>query len=111
MLLILPCYYIFSGKLTTLPNQLENSIASFLKWWLLSCVFFSIYYFTIVTPTAIMSGLNLNYMLSPPPLPVDWVQGNNYRLISTSVCACAFFIMRLVVTMVEKIGRSIFEFC
>lgn len=106
MLLVLPCYYIYSGNLTTLTIEKETKSTSFLKWWLLSCALFAIYYYTAVTPIAIVTGLNLNYMLSPPPLPVDWVQGNSYRLLSTVICAFAFFVMRLFVTIIEVVSRN-----
>ena len=103
MLFIFPIYYLASGRFTTLTSKGNNQILHFLKWWLLSCTLFGFYYFTIITPIAILYGFNLNYMLSPPKLPVDFVKGENFRIISAGLCASVFFMMRLIISLLEAL--------
>lgn len=99
MMFFMPMYYIFSGRISTLSG--EGTFVSFVKWWWLSCTFFSLYYVPIVTPVSIISGFNLNYMLSPPPLPVDFVIGEDYRVMSMAFVFSVFFIMRVFITLLE----------
>jgi hypothetical protein len=61
-------------------------------WWVLVqiCVFALIYY-TCVTPMSILTGLNLNYMMSPPPGFTSGVlAGKQYRLWSTAGLSVMF---------------------
>jgi len=76
------------------------------KWILLSCAYFALFYFGIVTPMAILSGLNLNYMLHPPPNQDDLV-GEGYRITSIVYCAVMFTVIRLVVVILEFSWRKI----
>uniref|UniRef100_A0A7S2K6P0 Uncharacterized protein n=1 Tax=Leptocylindrus danicus TaxID=163516 RepID=A0A7S2K6P0_9STRA len=103
MLFFMPLYYIFSGRISTL-----GTVVSFMKWWWLSCTFFSLYYVTIITPVSIVSGFNLNYMLSPPPLPVDFVTGEDFRIISMVFVFSVFFGMRVFITFLECAIRWVF---
>ena len=70
LLLILPACYILNGSVSTIPSTSSSNEVSTLTfnfyWWLYSCCIFSIFYFIPVTLMAIVSGLNLNFMLHPP---------------------------------------------
>lgn len=77
-----------------------------LKWILLSCAYFALFYFGIVTPMSILSGLNLNYMLHPPPNQDDLV-GQGYRIMSIVYCGVLFTVMRFVLVVAEFCWRKI----
>ena len=103
ILLIYPLYYLLSGKITLLPlpNQNESIVSCFMKWWMLTNASFAFFYVPVVTPLCIYSGLNLNYMMSPPPTPGDIIGGVNYRLISCAGVSMVFGVVRLVCTFIE----------
>lgn len=107
MLLAFPAYHVgFSGKVSLLPDKKKGETfwGSFMRWHLLSCALFGLFYFTLVTPISIYSGLNLNYMMSPPPNPGDIVSGPNFRIMSIGCCSTAFFIVRLIASTGEIIA-------
>jgi len=113
MLFIIPFYYLLTGKVSVLSLQvdsqsLSSSVSFFIRYWLFTCTIFACYYVTIITPISLLSGLNLNYMLNPPPLPVDWVQGPNYRLISCVLVFTVFALFRGIFMVLEILLRSLF---
>ena len=95
-------YYLRFGRITVLPlpGSKDGIVSNFLKWWTLACAYFGLFYFGAATPLSLKLGLNLNYMLSPPPTPGDMVSGPNFRLQSTLCCAAAFFFVQFLVTAV-----------
>lgn len=107
LLVIIPLYFLFSKKVTTVEGPL---FVSNLHWVLLSGSLFGLVYVTIVTPVSILSGLNLNYMLHPPPgFPF---QGQNYRLWSMASIWSLVALTRCCLVIVEacfalSIGRRI----
>lgn len=108
VLLLYPFYYLVFGKITLLPlplplplPQQESTLSCFMKWWMLTSTIFSLFYVTIVTPLCMYSGLNLNYMMSPPPTPGNFINGSNYRLQSAACVFIVFWIMRFIATCVE----------
>ena len=98
-LIAYPIYLVCTGRIVMLPENREGLLQSSFKWWLLSCAIFGFFYFGIITPVAIMSGFNLNYMLNPPPNPGDVVSGPHFRLMSIACCAVGFFLSQLVATL------------
>lgn len=86
--------------------QLMKNIVQFMKWILISSSYFAIFYFAIVTPMGVLSGLNLNYMLHPPPNQNDLV-GQTYRITSIGYCTVSFTIMRFMIVMLEFIWKKI----
>jgi hypothetical protein len=65
-----------------------------------SCAFFGLFYFNVVSFLAILSGLNLNYMLHPPPAQ-DVVIGEWYRFYSIGLVSLLFALSRLLGYVVE----------
>uniref|UniRef100_A0A7S4J714 Uncharacterized protein n=2 Tax=Odontella aurita TaxID=265563 RepID=A0A7S4J714_9STRA len=113
MLLAFPAYHVgFSGKVSLLPDKSEGETfwGNFMKWHLLSCAIFALFYFSLVTPISIYSGLNLNYMLSPPPNPGDFVSGPNFRILSIGCCATLFFLARLLASVGEILAGFVQSF-
>jgi len=104
-LIAYPMYLVGTGRIVILPETHEGLVSSFFKWWLLSCAMFGFFYFGIVTPVAILSGFNLNYMLNPPPNPGDVVSGPDFRLMSIACCAVGFFLSQLVATSFAVVVR------
>lgn len=109
LLLVFPLYWVSSAKVSLLPmaKSGESVLGCFAKWYLLACTVFALFYFALVTPVAIYSGLNLNYMLSPPPNPGNVVSGENFRLMSTGCCATLFFIMRFGAVVGEIMAAAV----
>jgi uncharacterized membrane protein YwaF len=99
LLLVFPIYWVSSGRVSTLGN--------FVKWYVLACTCFALFYFAFVTPVAVYSGINLNYMMSPPPNPGDVVSGPNFRLMSIGCCATLFFMFRLAALCAEALATAI----
>lgn len=105
-------YFLRWGRISVLPVSYNSStsngdgiVLNFIKWWTLACAFFGLFYFGVATPLSLKLGLNLNYMLSPPPTPGDVVAGPNFRFQSTLCCAAVFFFVQFMVTAVEVFGR------
>jgi len=91
-LMIFPFYYLYTNKVTMI--QSAN-----LQWIILSGAFFGFMYITLVTPLAIVSGLNLNYMLHPPlGFPFD---GPHYRIYSIGFFWSMFAITRILLVGLE----------
>ena len=108
-----PLYFLRSDKISVLATNHDNNsnddtgiVTNFIKWWILACSYFALFYFGIVTPISLKYGLNVNYMLSPPPTPGDLVGGPNYRLQSTLCCGSLFFFISFLVTVKEVVTAS-----
>lgn len=118
-------HYIFiTGQISTLlggNDDYENNdkgkstmchvtscITHFMQWIIMSCSYFAIFYFGIVTPLSIKSGLNLNYMLHPPPNQDDLV-GEGYRITSIVYCAVSFTVMRFMIVVLEFMWRKLLQ--
>lgn len=107
-LIAFPCYLIKIRHISVLPleNSTDGIVFNFLKIWILACAYFALFYFGVGVPLSLLSGLNLNYMLQPPPNPGDMVSGPNFRLQSTMACAAVFFFIQFLVTIFEFFGRG-----
>jgi len=105
VLLAYPIYFLWSGRISALSSS-DGIVSNFLKWWILACAYFALFYFGVAGPLAILSGVNLNYMLSPPPTPGDMISGPNFRLQSTLVCAATFFFIQFLATVATVFGRA-----
>ena len=78
-------------------------------WWVLVqiCIFALIYY-TTVTPLAIVTGLNLNYMMQPPPGFTSGVlAGEQYRLWSTAGLSAMFLASMIMMKLTSAIGSAL----
>ena len=114
---VLPLYplYFLRGKISVLATYNDNNnsndndtgiVSNFIKMWILACAYFALFYFGIVTPISLKYGLNINYMLSPPPTPGDLIGGQNFRLQSTLCCGSLFFFISFLVTVKEVVATS-----
>ena len=100
-LIAYPAYFLWCGRISA-----SSLLSNFLHWWMLSCAYFGLFYFGIAVPLSLLCGINLNYMLSPPPSPGDFLSGPNFRLVSTLACAMAFLVSQLVfVATAAVMGR------
>lgn len=107
-LIVYPIYLIKIRHISILPlaHAKDGIVSNFLKIWILACAYFALFYFGVGVPLSLLSGLNLNYMLHPPPNPGDMVSGPNFRLQSTLACAAVFFLTQLLMTVFECFGRG-----
>jgi len=106
-LIAYPIYFLLSGRISVIPSGDDGLVSNFLKWWTLACAYFALFYFGVTVPLAVVFGINVNYMLSPPPAPADmFMSGPNFRLQSTLCCAAAFFFFQFVVTATAVFGRA-----
>ena len=108
-LIAYPIYLIKIRHISVLPleHAKDGVVSNFLKIWILACSYFALFYFGVGVPLSLFSGLNLNYMLHPPPNPGDMVSGPNFRLQSTLACAAVFFFIQFLVTVFEVFGRGV----
>lgn len=61
-----------------------------------------------VTPMAIVTGLNLNYMMSPPPGFISGVlAGKQYRLWSTAGLSCMFLVSMIIMKLTSTLGSAL----
>jgi hypothetical protein len=97
ILLLIPLAYIHNGSITT-----KTPLSTHFLWWTVACCWFALLYFPVVSVLGTKSGLNLNYMMHPPPNQT-LVAGDWYRFTSTALCAFMFFLSRAIVFMVEYI--------
>jgi len=72
-LLVIPLYVAFSRRLVVLPTTKDLVLTSF-------CCF-ALYHSLVLSGVALLTGQNLNYMLSPPPLDILKSLGSYYRLV------------------------------
>ena len=108
-LVFYPMYLMRSGHISVLPLKdasKDGLVMNFVKWWMLACAYFALFYFGGAVPLSLKYGINLNYMLSPPPNPGDMVSGPNFRLQSTLCCSAAFFFVQFLATVAEVFGKS-----
>lgn len=108
-LLLLPIYHVSSGHLSVLPIvDKEGYCGYFIKWTVFTSGVFGLFYFCLVTMLSIVSGINLNYMLSPPPTPGDFVGGRqDYRPISAIVVFVTFSFTRALGMSISKLFQNI----
>jgi hypothetical protein len=108
-LILYPIYLMSRGHISVLnlPGSRDGLVVNFIKWWVLACAFFALFYFGVAVPLSLKYGINLNYMLSPPPNPGNMVSGPNFRLQSTLCCAAAFFFVQFLVTVAEVVVKSV----
>lgn len=118
-LIFIPVFYIATGRVSLLfdaadtnsnntttsksgaRNNLRILLSSNIRHWLIGSAYFSILYFPIVSLISIVGGMNLNYMLSPPPNPGDMVSGENFRLMSIGCCLGIFLLGRVLMVLLE----------
>ena len=106
-LITLPIYLLYCGKISALSFLQGGNgggiVINFLRWWVLACAYFALFYFGIAVPLSLRYGININYMLSPPPTPGHFLSGPNFRLVSIVACAVAFFLSQLLITSAAMI--------
>lgn len=106
-LLVIPIAYLVTGRASLLsPSSTVSSLWFNFQWWLVSCAAFGLFYFLPVTMVSIISGYNLNYMMSPPP-GQDIIVGESYRLMSIGACALLILLTRLVIVLGELLAKAI----
>lgn len=108
LLILYPLCLMRTGHISVLPlpGSKDGLVVNFMKWWVLACAYFAFFYFGVAVPLCLRYGINLNYMLSPPPNPGDMVSGPNFRLQSTMCCAAAFFFVQFLANVAEIFSQS-----
>lgn len=105
MLIIVPIYYVLTQRLSVISesDEFERNIPSIMSFnmrqWLMGCAFKITLYFPIVSFVNIWSGMNINYMMSPPP--GDMVSGENFRLVTIVYLGILFMMDRCVFVALE----------
>eukprot|EP00560_Eucampia_antarctica_P010086 CAMPEP_0197828882 /NCGR_PEP_ID=MMETSP1437-20131217/5389_1 /TAXON_ID=49252 ORGANISM="Eucampia antarctica, Strain CCMP1452" /NCGR_SAMPLE_ID=MMETSP1437 /ASSEMBLY_ACC=CAM_ASM_001096 /LENGTH=327 /DNA_ID=CAMNT_0043430291 /DNA_START=28 /DNA_END=1011 /DNA_ORIENTATION=- len=101
-LLMIPIFHTTSGHLSTLPDSTQNEgwVSCFFKWTLYTTGMTGLFYFCFVTILSIFSGHNLNYMLSPPPTPGNFIDGPNFRVMSAACIFILFAVTRILGMMI-----------
>lgn len=96
VLMIVPIYYVATKQVSVSLDF------SFVKWTLAGIAAFGIVYFIVATPLSFLVGININYMTSPPVIPVVVGMGDNYRIATVGGLGTGFFIARFVSWIVCK---------
>ena len=105
-LLVIPVAYIATGRVSLLSPSAECSNLWFnFQWWLVTCAGFGLFYFLPVSLVSIVSGYNLNYMMSPPP-GQNLIVGDSYRLMSIGCCALLIFLTRGAIVLAELLVKD-----
>ena len=97
VLLLVPILYLRNRSTT-----MRIPLSAHLWWWLASCAAFAIFYFVIVTIVSVGSGINLNYMMHPPPNQAI-LEGKRYRWMSIALCAIGFASSRVILRLLEVV--------
>ncbi|KNE57352.1 hypothetical protein AMAG_03072 [Allomyces macrogynus ATCC 38327] len=90
-LLITPLIITYNNRLVAFPASRDLALASFL--------FKALYHSFVLAPVSLRSGNNLNYLLMPPPGPLQWF-GELYRLVMYLFCCLLTFATRYVLAEV-----------
>lgn len=115
ILILIPVYYVVTGRVSLITeggggSSLMTVVSMNARHWLMGSACFTLLYFPIVSLVSIWSGINLNYMLSPPPNPGDVVSGDNFRSMSVGCCAVIFMLGRAMMVALELlVGRGIWR--
>ena len=72
---------------------------------------FGLLYFTVATPLSVYSGLNINYMLSPPLIDPVLEMGEWYRIGMFGGLSVLFAGARIVTIAVVVLGEKVRELC
>jgi hypothetical protein len=106
LLLLLPAAYVANGSVSCFPQQSSKNKTTTVwnfnvLWWQFSCAVMAIFYFIPVTLLAIVSGLNLNFMMHPPHDHFA-LKGKWFRLVAVSMLAVLFGVSRALVLWMER---------
>ncbi|GAA5803644.1 hypothetical protein HPULCUR_009127 [Helicostylum pulchrum] len=86
LILAAPVYMIYSGRYLVLPASRNMALLSF--------SIYSFFHSPILHVCALKSGLNLNYLFSPPPIKTLFQIGRGYRLALYATAFGAMFATR-----------------
>ncbi|KAI8980509.1 TMEM164 family-domain-containing protein [Pilobolus umbonatus] len=86
LILIAPVYMIYSGRYLVLPVSRHLTFLSFF--------IYSFFHSPLLHLCAIKSGLNLNYLFSPPPIDILLKIGKGYRVALYATALGAMFTTR-----------------
>jgi hypothetical protein len=95
-LLITPVILVYNNRLTVFPRSYVFAFASFLLK--------GIYHSAVLAVVSLLSGKNLNYLLLPPPGPLEWF-GQFYRAVMYAFCTFLTLVTRF--GLVELVLRII----
>ncbi|KAG1442307.1 hypothetical protein G6F56_011118 [Rhizopus delemar] len=103
LILIAPIYMIYSGRYLLIPTCLDMTFLSFSV--------FSFFHSPILQICSLTSGLNLNYMFSPPPIKLLIRVGKGYRIALYCTALAAMFVTRYVLVegILSILPRRIIE--
>ncbi|KAI8339725.1 TMEM164 family-domain-containing protein [Chlamydoabsidia padenii] len=86
LILLAPIYMIYSGRYLVLPTSTDMAMLSF--------SLFSLFHSPLLHICALKSGLNLNYLFTPPPIKFLLKLGSKYRLALYGTAMVAMFATR-----------------
>jgi uncharacterized membrane protein YwaF len=95
ILLAIPAYAIWTKRYHIIPKQAAFTLASFLS--------LAVYHSLILASCSIFTGVNLNYLLSPPVGILMWF-GPWYRVVMYTACLPITFLNRYVVWASVELG-------
>ncbi|KAG0321506.1 hypothetical protein BGZ99_003889 [Dissophora globulifera] len=97
LLLLVPVYMIWSNRYVIWPASLDVALMSF--------SLFALYHSMILSTMALLKGMNLNYLLMPPPGPLQ-AFGRWYRPVMYLFCVfltmSRYFIVEFVIQILPR---------
>ncbi|KAG0056375.1 hypothetical protein BGZ83_005291 [Gryganskiella cystojenkinii] len=97
LLLLTPVYMIWSNRYVIWPLSMDVALMSF--------SFFALYHSAVLSSMALFHGQNLNYLLMPPPGPLQWF-GRWYRPVMYAFCVfltmSRYFLVELVIQVMPR---------
>ena len=100
LVLILPIYFVVTKKYQLFPFSLSFAFTS----W----VAFALYHSAILCTAALTVGKNLNYMLAPPPGPLEYF-GDAYRAVMFTFCIFLTAIFGGIYTTICRLALELFS--
>ncbi|CAO3686910.1 unnamed protein product [Rhizopus stolonifer] len=88
LLLVVPIYMIYSGRYVVLPKSKAILFLSFFSY--------SFFHTPVLHTLSLTSGFNLNYMWTPPPIPLLLDLGPSYRIAMYGMAFLLKFITRFI---------------
>ncbi|KAF9426452.1 hypothetical protein BGZ94_006497 [Podila epigama] len=97
LLLLTPFYMIWSNRYVIWPVSMDVALMSF--------SFFALYHSAILSATALIKGQNLNYLLMPPPGPLQSF-GKWYRPVMYAFCVLLtmsrYFLVEVLIQILPR---------
>jgi len=105
-LFVYPFYYVITEKavLISPTKSLAVQVINFLKWSSFSSLCYNIFYFVLITPLSIWTGMNIGYTMKPPDGPF---YGIHYRFKYAAFWTAVIVTARLIFVIIQLCVKQV----